>query len=174
MDDLVDTPLTFSTPGSPDCVGPDQRNSPLPRASSPAPPIRRAPSVLQLSCLLFLVPAGAAVANQRLCIGIVLALNTAVSWAVHSPRRGAGRDNLDVLDNSLVAVWVAVNLYLLISGVSVWQTVTSIACALACVALQWLRLQWPPYSHPRLRRHVAMHLMGAGGTCILLVPLPSS
>ena len=117
---------------------------------------------LQFTSLLFLVPAVAT--STRPLVTTVLALNAAVSFAVHSFDRPS-RTPLDTADNVLVGLWVCVNASLL-RGARFWAA--AVACAGIALGLGVWRLQWPK-GPPRTAIHAAMHTVGAAGTLLLLL-----
>ena len=115
---------------------------------------------LRFTSLLFLVPA--VVASPP--IAALLALNAAVSFAVHSFDRPE-RTYLDMADNILVGLWVCVNVSLL-RGARL--AVPAVMCAVAAGALAIYWLQWPK-GPTRTTLHAATHALGALGTLLLLI-----
>lgn len=66
--------------------------------------------MLQLTSLLFLVPAFEAYRAGLLLPSAVYTTNAVVSFAVHRPGRLPNFDWIDVIDHLCIGLWVAVNL----------------------------------------------------------------
>ena len=118
---------------------------------------------LQLTSLLFLVPAAAALHHPL--IAALLVLNAAVSFVVHSFDRN-GRTLIDTADNTLVGIWVCVNAYLLQRS---RFRVTPIICAVTVAVIAVSRLRWKKGDFTRNVMHGAIHAIGALGTLLLLL-----
>lgn len=123
-------------------------------------------TVLQLTSLTFLVPAGVAGANGIIDLCVLCTLNAIISFFVHS--KSASPPWLHRLDNAAVALWVGFNGGYTFGLCCPLRGLVAMLLAVSCAACGLARLQWSPKSANRLWIHGAMHCSGALGTLVLI------
>jgi hypothetical protein len=125
-------------------------------------------TVLQVSALQFLAPFAIAFAQGRLFLTWILLVNTMVSLVVHRPKRSAGRETIDDVDNAAVAAWALANAMVVVEDP--WRPNVWFAgvCAAMVGGFAWLRLKLDKRGYRRIVIHVLMHTAGAAGTSVLL------